>query len=115
MTPNQNMSTKFRAALRNELAIWIQEGIVTEETAKQLSTAYELDNLRHESSRLLSAVILAIGGLLLGGGLISFVAANWEVIPTPIKLELLFSALLGLHAVGFWLWHSKNWGRLGTL
>ena len=113
MTPNQNMSTKFRGALRNELAIWIQKGIVTEETATQLSTAYELDNLRHESTRLLSAVIFTIGGLLLGGGLISFVAANWEGIPTPIKLALLFSALLGLHTVGFWLWHSKNWRRLG--
>jgi uncharacterized membrane protein len=113
MTPDQNMSTKFRAALRNELAIWIQKGIVTAETAKQLASAYELDNLRHESTRLLSAVIFTIGGLLLGGGLISFVAANWEVIPTLIKLALLFSALLGLHTVGFWLWHSKNWRRLG--
>lgn len=107
------MSTKFRATLRNELAIWIQKGIVTEETAKQLSSAYELDNLRHESTRLLSAVVFTIGGLLLGGGLISFVAANWEVIPTPIKLALLFSALVGCYAVGFWLWHSKNWRRLG--
>src|SRR5688500_3465730 len=113
MTPDQNMSTKFRAALRNELAIWIQKGIVTDETAKQLASAYELDNLRHESTRLLSAVIFTIGGLLLGGGLISFVAANWEVIPTVIKLALLFSALLTLHSVGFWLWHSKNWRRLG--
>ena len=113
MTPDQNMSTKFRAALRNELAIWICKGIVTEETAKQLSSAYELDSLKHESTRLLSAVIFTIGGLLLGGGLISFVAANWEAIPTSIKLALLFSALLGLHTVGFWLWHSKNWRRLG--
>jgi uncharacterized membrane protein len=113
MTPDPNMSTKFRAALRNELAMWIQKGIVTEETAKQLSSTYELENLRHESTRLLSAVIFTIGGLLLGGGLISFVAANWEVIPTPIKLALIFSALLGLHTVGFWLWHSKNWRRLG--
>jgi uncharacterized membrane protein len=113
MTPDQNMSNKFRAALRNELAIWINKGIVTEETAKQLSSAYELDNLRHESTRLLSAVIFTIGGLLLGGGLISFVAANWEVIPTPMKLALLLSALLGLHSVGFWLRHSTNWTRLG--
>jgi uncharacterized membrane protein len=113
VTPNQNMSTKFRASLRNELAIWITKGIVTEETAKQIASAYELDNLRHESTRLLSAVIFTIGSLLLGGGLISFVAANWEAIPTAMKLALLFLALLGFHAVGFWLWHSKHWSRLG--
>jgi uncharacterized membrane protein len=113
MSTSQNMSTRFRAALRNELPLWIQKGLVSEEAAKQLSSAYQLESLKHESTRLLSAVIFTIGSLLLGGGLISFVAANWEVIPTPIKLALLFAALLSFHAVGFWLWHSKNWRRLG--
>lgn len=113
MTSNQNLSTKFRAALRNELPIWIQKGIISEQTAKQLSNAYQLDNLKHESTRLLSAVIFTIGGVLLGGGVISFVAANWDAIPTPVKLALLFFALITFHAVGFWLWHTHNWRRLG--
>lgn len=113
MTPNQNLSTKFRAALRNELPIWIQKGIISEQTARQISNAYQLDNLKHESTRLLSAVIFTIGGVLLGGGVISFVAANWEAIPTAIKLALLFFALISFHAVGFWLWHTQNWRRLG--
>lgn len=107
------MSTKFRAALRNELPIWIQKGILTEETARQLASTYQLDNLKAESSSLLSAVIFTIGGLLLGGGLISLVAANWEAIPTALKLTLLFSALLAFHILGHWLWHSKHWRRLG--
>jgi uncharacterized membrane protein len=113
MTPNPNLSTKFRAALRNELSVWIQRGLISEETAKQLANEYQLDNLKHESTRLLSAVIFTIGALLLGGGVISFVAANWDVIPTPIKLALLFVALISFHAVGFWLWHTQNWRRLG--
>jgi uncharacterized membrane protein len=113
MTPNPNLSTKFRAALRNELSVWIQRGLISEETAKQLANEYQLDNLKHESTRLLSAVIFTIGALLLGGGVISFVAANWDVIPTPIKLALLFVALITFHAVGFWLWHTQNWRRLG--
>jgi uncharacterized membrane protein len=103
MIPNQNLSTKFRAALRNELPVWIQKGIISEQAAKQLLDAYQLDNLKHESTRLLSAVIFTIGGVLLGGGVISFVAANWEVIPTPIKLALLFFALISFH--GFWREH----------
>jgi uncharacterized membrane protein len=113
MSPNQNLSTKFRAALRNELPLWIQQGIISEQAAKQLSNEYQLDNLKHESTRLLSAVIFTIGGLLLGGGVISFVAANWEAIPTAIKLVLLFLALITFHAAGFWLWHTQNWRRLG--
>lgn len=113
MAPNQNMNTKFRAALRNELPIWIQQGLVSEETAGHLSRTYQLGNLKEESSRLLSAVIFTIGGLLLGGGVISFVAANWEHISTSVKLTILFSALLGFHTVGYWLWRSAGWRRLG--
>lgn len=113
MTLNRNMNAKFRAALRNELPIWIQEGIVSEETAEHLSSSYQLANLKEESSRLLSAVIYTIGALLLAGGLISFVAANWEEISTPLKLALLFSALIGFHITGYWLWHGRGWSRLG--
>jgi uncharacterized membrane protein len=113
MAPNQNMNTKFRAALRNELPIWVQEGLVSEEAAASLSRTYQLTSLKEESSRLLSAVIFTIGGLLLGGGVISFVAANWEEISTPVKLTILFSALLGFHVIGYWLWRSVGWRRLG--
>ena len=113
MTGNRNMNAKFRAALRNELTIWTQDGIVSEEAAGRLSKDYQLGHLREESSRQLSAVIFILGGLLLGGGLISFVAANWEYISTPVKLALLFSLMLGFHITGYWLWRAGNWRRLG--
>lgn len=113
MNPNPNMSTKFRAELRNELPLWTQQGVLSDDAAKQLSSIYQLDNLKHEWSNLLSAVIFTIGGLLLGGGLISFVAANWDAISTPVKLTLLVTALLSFHIVGRWLWQAKHWRRLG--
>lgn len=113
MIQNQNMTIKFRAALRNELTGWVEGGIISGETADTLSLHYQLNNIREESSRLLSAVIFTIGGLLLGGGLISFVAANWEDISTPVKLAILFSSLLGFHTAGYWLWQMKDWRRLG--
>jgi uncharacterized membrane protein len=109
----QNMSAKFRAALKKELPDWIQEGVVSEQTAKQLAEKYQLNYLQAESSNLLSAVIFTIGSLLLGGGLITFVAANWEDISVPVKLAILFSALLVFHLVGYWLWHWRGWSRLG--
>ena len=87
MTPNQNLSTKFRAALRNELPIWIQKGIISEQTARQLSNAYQLDNLKHESTRLLSAVIFTIGGVLLGGGVIALWLQIGRLFPRPSNLR----------------------------
>lgn len=108
-----NPSSSFRATLRQEIPVWLQEGIVTEEAAQRLAARYELNKLSQESSGLLAAVIFTIGGLLLGGGLLSFVAANWEEIPTFAKVAFLLSLLLAFHGVGYWLWHHKNWSRLG--
>ncbi len=111
MTPNK--SSSFRAALKQELPAWVQEGIMTEDGAQRIATRYDLDNLSKESSSLLAAAIFTFGGLLLGGGLISFVAANWEEIPAFVQVALLFITLLGFHLGGYWLWHQKGWSRLG--
>lgn len=111
MLPNK--SSTFRAALKQELPAWLQEGIVTEEAAQRLAARYALDNLQKESSGLLAAVIFTLGGLLLGGGVLSFVAANWEEIPTVAKVVLLLATLLAFHGIGYWLWHHKGWARLG--
>ncbi|MBL8204246.1 MAG: DUF2157 domain-containing protein [Blastocatellia bacterium] len=110
---NPNKSSSFRSSLKQELPAWVQEGIVTEDAAQRLTSLYELDELRTESSSLLAAVIFTLGGLLLGGGLMSFVAANWEVLPTLVKVILLLLLLLAFHLAGYWLWHKKNWPRLG--
>src|ERR1051325_7319558 len=97
MSQQHNMSAKFRAALKAELPNWLREGILSEESARRLSETYQLDHLRAESSRLLSAVIFTVGGLLLGGGLITLVAANWNELSAPVKLAILFTALFAFH------------------
>ena len=106
------MTTKFRAALRNELTRWRSEGIVTDEAAARLSTLYQLDSLKGESSRLLLTVIFTIGALLVGGGVMSFVAANWERISDPVRLVLLFLILIALEVGGFLIWQTRGWRRL---
>ena len=108
-----NKSTSFRATLKQELPAWLQDGIVNENTVQRLSARYDLDKLSQESSGLLAAVIFTLGGVLLGGGAISFVAAHWEDIPTFAKVALLLITLLAFYGTGYWLWHHKNWPRLG--
>src|SRR6185436_14687116 len=69
--------------------------------------------LKGESSRLLLTVIFTIGALLVGGGVISFVAANWEQISDPVRLVLIFAILIGLEVGGYLLWQVGGWRRLG--
>jgi uncharacterized membrane protein len=113
MNPDLNQTDRFRAALRSEIPLWTQQGIVTEENAQRLTALYHLDQLGRESSRLLAAVLFTLGGLLLGGGFISFVAANWEAIPVPAKVASLFTTMIAFHATGWYLWRKRGWTRLG--
>jgi len=108
-----NRSTRFRAALKGEIPIWLEKNILTESTAEQLREQYELDKLATESASLLTSILFTLGGLLLGGGVISFVAANWDDIPKNGKVALLLATLLAFHVTGYWLKNNRGWPRLG--
>jgi uncharacterized membrane protein len=113
MAPEYNRSVKFRAALKREIPAWTEQGILVEDNAARLRSLYELDNLGKESSRLLSAALFTLGGMMVGGGVISFVAAHWDEISRGPKVVLLFAALLIFHIAGYWLRYRSAWPRLG--
>jgi uncharacterized membrane protein len=113
MAPEYNRSVKFRAALKREIPAWTEQGILAEDNAGRLRSIYELDDLGKESSRLLSAALFTLGGMMVGGGVISFVAAHWNEISRGPKVVLLFAALLVFHTAGYWLRHRSGWPRLG--
>ena len=113
MAPEYNRSVKFRAALKREIPAWTEQGILAEDNARRLRSLYELDDLGKESSRLLSAALFTLGSLLIGGGVISFVAAHWNEISRGPKVVLLFAALLVFHIAGYWLRYRSAWPRLG--
>lgn len=113
MAPEYNRSVKFRAALKRELPTWTEEGILTEDDVGRLRSLYELDDLGKESSRLLAAALFTFGSLLVGGGVISFVAAHWDEMSRGPKVILLFAALLVFYIAGYWLRYRSDWPRLG--
>ncbi len=100
----------FRARLRRELPRWRAEGLVSEAGAAELARRYHLDE---EGVSAAAAAIYTLGALLIGGGVISFVAWNWERIGRAAKLAILFSALLAAHGTGYWMWRIA--GRLPKL
>ena len=108
-----NLSSKFRGLLKRELPLWVAEGYLSPEASGRLADRYKLDDLGRESSRLLVSIIFGIGGLLLGGGVLAFVAAHWEALPVPVKVALLFAALFGFYGAGWYLWQERNMERLG--
>jgi uncharacterized membrane protein len=101
-------SRGFRKELREELKGWLSAGLLRDDQARALEQRYALADLPHEGASLLLMTIYIIGSVLIGGGVITFVAAHWESIPAGFKVALIFAAMLGAHTAGYTLWRVKG-------
>lgn len=101
-------SESFRRQLRKEAAQWRTESLISAEQWQQLSERYDLEELDADANDRFVSLLLIIGGLLLGIGVITFVAANWQAIPRYLKVLLLLFLLVGVNSAGFYLWRSPS-------
>ncbi|HTN52044.1 MAG TPA: DUF2157 domain-containing protein [Anaeromyxobacter sp.] len=99
-------SRRFREGLRRELPRWREEGLVSPDAAAALEARYRLAELPTDGPGLLPVYVL--GALLVGAGVVSLVAWNWEAMGVAAKLVVLGLALVGCHAAGFALWKGNG-------
>jgi uncharacterized membrane protein len=104
---------RFRRQLKEQLGILETDGILSPPQVQQLTDRYQLGNLAAETTQSLLMTIYMIGSVLIGIGIISFVAAHWEELSRTFKVALLFAAMLAAHAGGFILWRWSGYPRLG--
>lgn len=110
------VSDKFRRQLRKEMKLWLAEDLIDPRLYAELSERYQLDILDTAASNRFVAILLGLGGILLGLGAITFVAANWQAWSREIKTILLLSLFAGVNIAGFYLWRhpAESWQhRLG--
>ena len=100
----------FRARLKRELPRWRADAIISSSSEKTLAARYQLDE---EGVSVATAAIYLLGVLLIGGGVISLVAWNWDALGRFAKLSLIGSAMIVAHGSGYWLW--KISGRMPKL
>jgi uncharacterized membrane protein len=92
---------KFVKQLEKALPAWVERGLLSSKGAD--------DILGFERERLgggipyLTVALSILGVLLLGSGVISFFAANWDWLPKIAKLAVLFGGMWGAYAVAGWL------------
>ena len=104
MGKKRNLSSRFRKTLKQELTAWQADGTLTPEQAGEITQRYDLSELEKESVGTLMRAIYIIGAVLVGAGVVSFVAAHWTQLGQWIKLCLILSAMLTCHIVGFYFW-----------
>ncbi|GAB4186663.1 MAG: DUF2157 domain-containing protein [Coleofasciculaceae cyanobacterium] len=112
------LSDKFRHQLRQEAEQWRTEGLIDDALYEQLSQRYHFSEMEAAARNRFVVILLSLGSILLGLGVITFVAANWQALSRGVKVALLLSGFVGINAAGFYLWRrsTQGWqGRLGQI
>ena len=107
------ISDKFRRELREEAKLWQAEGLIDTSFYQQLWERYQFNTLETASRNRFLTILMSLGGILLGIGVITFVAANWQVWSREVRVAMLLSLFVAVNAAGFYLWRippsrSKN-------
>jgi uncharacterized membrane protein len=107
------LSDKFRRQLRQEAEQWQSEGLIDASVYEQLSNRYQFSDIETAARNRFTLILLGLGSVLLGLGIITFVAANWQVWSREWKVILLLSGFVGINAAGFYLWRrpTERWQR----
>jgi uncharacterized membrane protein len=101
-------SDKFRQELRSESQQWQQDGLITSEQSQQLIDRYQLDRLDQQASSRFTFLLIVVGAILIGLGIITYVAANWQDIPKVFRTLLLFGLFAVTNLSGFWLYRRSD-------
>lgn len=94
----------FRRKLRDEAQQWQNEGLIDADLYQRLAQRYQFERLETAARDRFVFILIAVGSILLGLGVITFVAANWQALTREVKLILLLSLFLATSIAGFCLW-----------
>ena len=116
MMPFGDSARNFVSRLRREVTEWEQDGIVTAEQAQAILSRYPEDSADYETARRRQALVVGfsiLGAVLLGLGVITFFAANWDEIPRGAKLGALVAGVGLSYGTGYLLWQRLGYTAVG--
>jgi len=103
--------------LKGQLPEWIDRGIITSEQSERIINEQPIE----QGHSLLTRILISISALLIGLGVISFFAYNWQDMTKWMKLATIFLSFIIAHGVGLWLGrkpeknaHTEFWHLLGS-
>ncbi|MDN4075768.1 DUF2157 domain-containing protein [Fictibacillus terranigra] len=74
---------------------WVKEGIITEEQYNKILSKYP-----DSHSKRGTGLLPVFASILIGLGILSFIASNWDGISPPFRLVLLIAVLIAFYTVG---------------
>lgn len=112
-----SIDDSFRRKLQREMERWRADGLLSEEQQERILERYRhIEEIERKagSGRMIQTISI-LGSILVGVGVLLFIAANWSEIPRIAKLGIIFVSLLASHGTGYWLrYEKKNYPRVGA-
>ncbi|MCH7737390.1 MAG: DUF2157 domain-containing protein [Chloroflexi bacterium] len=108
---------RFLERLPGELSRWESDGIITAEQSQAIRARYSASELAPKSYRARGRLVTGlsvIGSVLVGLGVILFLAANWDGIDRWPKLALILVAIVFAHGLGYYLRYHRGYIRVGS-
>ncbi|UFJ43052.1 DUF2157 domain-containing protein [Brevibacillus humidisoli] len=94
-----------RKVILQEAEQWKREGIISDEQYEQIAVRYP--------ARDRAGTLSIMGGILLGLGVLTFIASNWDGMTHLTRLLLILLSLVAVYLLGDFL-HRRGSERLGT-
>ena len=79
------MNKKLASFLLTEVSQWEKERIISSQQAQLLQQRYRTQATKH-SQNLLQIILSVIGALLIGVGIVSILAFNWDNLPETLRM-----------------------------
>ena len=113
--PHAADDPRFLARLREEVESWEREGTITAGQAQSILARYPEDSSLAAVRRRHSLVVgvSVLGAVLVGLGIISFFAANWDDISRNVRLGLLIAGVIISYGAGYLLWQRLGYVAVG--
>jgi len=107
----------FRRILEKEMDLWLKEGIILPDQKERILARYRLLKRADEKAgpgKLITTISI-LGAILVGVGVILFIASNWSAIPNWGRLFIVFSSMLASYGFGFYLrYEARNYPKVGA-
>ena len=107
----------FARRLRDEVREWESDGIISAEQAEAIRERYAADAPEPSGSAIGNRVVTVIaimGAVLIGLGIIAFIAANWSEIPKLAKLALMIVGTPAIYVIGWFVGYRWDYSRIGA-
>jgi uncharacterized membrane protein len=107
----------FQRRLEKEVGVWVEESLISPPQRDRILARYRVLKEADEKAgpgKLITTLSI-LGSILVGVGVILFVASNWSFIPKWGKLFIVFSSMVASYGFGFYFRYEKmNYPKVGA-